>query len=99
MTSRHILPSGARSPIGGAWRRISSPKAVIYLRARLGTAEGRLELIEIQLRLTGERYIFRFTDQGDGRTYADRPQGWSAEDEQRAIQDLSRALQRRNETT
>jgi hypothetical protein len=63
------------------------------------TAEGTLELVEIQLRPTGERYIFRFTDPARaGRsTYADRPPGWRAEDEQRAIRDVYRAVHRENE--
>jgi hypothetical protein len=93
------------SPLPGSWQEVARRwglrpeqlrQAVTYLRALMGTVEGSLELIEVQLRPAGERYLFRSTDpaRATQRTYVDRPLGWRAEDERRAIQDLYLALRR-----
>ena len=70
------------------------PATVDYLMALILASQGDLEVVEVQLRPAGERYVFRSTDAAEDskRIVVDRPLGWDAEQELAAAEDLLVAL-------
>ena len=92
-----ILPSSVLRTIARAWglevEQLGT--AIPYLRARLLEAEAQLELIEVQHRADGDKYIFSPTDPTlpPGHVGVDRPLGWSLLHEARALQDMREAIE------
>jgi hypothetical protein len=92
-----ILPSSVLRTIARAWglELEQLGTAIPYLRARLLEAEGQLELIEVQHRASGDKYIFSPIDPTlpTGHVGVDRPLGWSVVHEARALEDMREAIE------
>ena len=96
----------ADAPFNLAWDQVARrwglapadlPQAVNYVYSILCAAEGLLTLVEVQLRLEGERYVFRSADPalGEQLITVDRPRGWDDETERQACEDIYLVLRHR----